>query len=53
MPAPYSQDLRLRVVNAYHNKEASQRQIAQRFKVSLTALRARQEAGGRRQEERF
>lgn len=39
MPAPYSQDLRLRVVNAYYNREGSQRQIAERFKVSLTFVR--------------
>lgn len=34
MPAPYSKDLRQRVINAYEAKEGSQRQIAQRFKVS-------------------
>ncbi len=36
MPAPYSQDLRIRVIKAIHNLEGSQRQIAQRFQVSLT-----------------
>lgn len=39
MPAPYSQDLRRRVINAYNNKEGSQRQIAERFEVSLTFVR--------------
>ncbi len=39
MPAPYSQDLRRRVINAYYNKEGSQRQIARRFQVSLTFVR--------------
>ena len=39
MPAPYSQDLRRRVINAYYNKEGSQRQIAKRFQVSLTFVR--------------
>ncbi len=34
MPAPYSIDLRQRVINAYEAKEGSQRQIAQRFQVS-------------------
>jgi len=39
MPAPYSQDLRRRVINAYYNKEGSQRQIAKKFQVSLTFVR--------------
>ena len=34
MPAPYSIDLRQRVINAYEAQEGSQRQIAQRFQVS-------------------
>lgn len=34
MPAPYSIDLRQRVINAYEGKESSQRQIAKRFQVS-------------------
>ena len=34
MPAPYSIDLRQRVINAYEAKEGSQRQIAERFQVS-------------------
>ncbi|WP_019505925.1 helix-turn-helix domain-containing protein [Pleurocapsa sp. PCC 7319] len=34
MPAPYSIDLRQRVINAYEGKEGSQRQIAERFQVS-------------------
>ena len=32
MPAPYSIDLRQRVINAYEAKEGSQRQIAERFR---------------------
>lgn len=39
MPAAYSTDLRRRVRDAYQNKEGSQRQIASRFKVSLTFVR--------------
>lgn len=39
MPAPYSQDLRSRVISAYDSKEGSQRQIARRFQVSLTFVR--------------
>ena len=34
MAAPYSIDLRQRVINAYEAREGSQRQIAQRFEVS-------------------
>ena len=34
MPAPYSIDLRQRVINAYEAKEGSQRQLAERFQVS-------------------
>ena len=36
MPAPYSTDLRQRVIDAYKAKEGSQRQLADRFKVSLS-----------------
>ncbi|WP_246162995.1 MULTISPECIES: helix-turn-helix domain-containing protein [Brasilonema] len=36
MPVPYSTDLRQRVVDAYKAKEGSQRQLADRFKVSLS-----------------
>jgi transposase len=36
MPVSYSKDLRERVVMAYVAKEGSQRQLAQRFKVSLS-----------------
>ncbi|MBI1748994.1 MAG: transposase [Acidobacteria bacterium] len=31
----YSDDLRIRIVKAYQNHEGSQRQLAQRFRVSL------------------
>ncbi len=36
MPAPYSNDLRQRVLNAYIAKAGSQRQLAGRFQVSLS-----------------
>jgi transposase len=36
MPAPYSTDLRQRVIDAYNAKEGSLRQLADRFKVSLS-----------------
>lgn len=36
MPAPYSSDLRQRVIDAYKSKEGSFRQLADRFKVSLS-----------------
>jgi transposase len=36
MPAPYSTDLRQRVIDAYEANEGSQRQLAKRFKVSLS-----------------
>lgn len=39
MPAPYSIDLRQRVINAYEAKEGSQRQIAQRFQVSQSFVK--------------
>lgn len=39
MPAPYSLDLRQRVIEAYQAKEGSLRQLAERFKVSLSFVR--------------
>ncbi|MBD0265823.1 MAG: transposase [Tolypothrix sp. Co-bin9] len=39
MPVSYSKDLRERVMMAYVAKEGSQRQLAQRFKVSLSFVR--------------
>jgi len=39
MPAPLSVDLRQRVIAAYQAKEGSQRQLAERFKVSLSFIR--------------
>ena len=39
MPVAYSGDLRSRVIAAWEAKEGSQRQIAQRFKVSLSFVR--------------
>lgn len=39
MPAPLSVDLRQRVISAYQAKEGSQRQLAERFKVSLSFVR--------------
>ena len=36
MPAPYSNDLRQRVIDAYIAKAGSQRQLADRFQVSLS-----------------
>lgn len=39
MPVAYSGDLRRRVIDAYEAKEGSQRQLAQRFKVSLSFVR--------------
>lgn len=39
MPAPLSVDLRQRIVAAYEAKEGSQRQLAKRFKVSLSFIR--------------
>ncbi|MCC5638245.1 IS630 family transposase [Nostoc sp. CHAB 5844] len=41
MPVSYSKDLRERVIMAYVAKEGSQRQLAQRFKVSLSFVRNR------------
>lgn len=39
MPAAYSVDLRQRIIDAYEAKEGSQRQLAERFKVSLSFVR--------------
>lgn len=39
MPAPLSVDLRQRIMAAYKAKEGSQRQLAERFKVSLSFIR--------------
>jgi transposase len=39
MPAPLSVDLRQRILSAYQAKEGSQRQLAERFKVSLSFIR--------------
>ncbi|BBD70005.1 transposase (plasmid) [Nostoc commune HK-02] len=39
MPVSYSKDLRERVIRAWEAKEGSQRQLAQRFKVSLSFVR--------------
>lgn len=39
MPSAYSTDLRQRVLDAYQAKEGSQRQLAERFKVSLSFVR--------------
>lgn len=39
MPAPLSVDLRQRILTAYEAKEGSQRQLAKRFKVSLSFIR--------------
>lgn len=36
---PYSQDLRLRVVQAYESREGSMRQLAARFRLSLSCVR--------------
>ena len=39
MPAPLSIDLRQRIIAAYEAREGSQRQLAKRFKVSLSFIR--------------
>jgi transposase len=39
MAAPYSMDLRTKILLAYQNKEGSQRQIAARFDVSSSFVR--------------
>ena len=36
MPIAYSKDLRTRIIDAWKAKEGSQRQLAERFKVSLS-----------------
>jgi transposase len=36
---PYSKDLRIRVVHAYENHEGSMRQLAARFRLSLSCVR--------------
>ena len=36
---PYSRDLRLRIVQAYEHREGSMRQLAARFRVSLSCVR--------------
>ena len=36
---PYSKDLRLRIVHAYGHHEGSMRQLATRFRVSLSCVR--------------
>jgi transposase len=50
MPAPYSIDLRQRVINAYEAKECTQRQLAERFQVSQSfvtrLIRRYQQTGG-------
>jgi transposase len=40
MPAPYSIDLRKRVINAYEAHESSQRQLSKRFQVSLSFVKS-------------
>jgi transposase len=39
MPAPYSIDLRQRIINAYQTKKSSQTEIAERFQVSLSFVK--------------
>ena len=39
MPAAYSIDLRQKIINAYEAKEGLHRQLAQRFKVSLSFVK--------------
>ncbi len=39
MPVAYSEDLRRRVVEAWEAMSGSQRQLSQRFKVSLSFVR--------------
>lgn len=36
----YSTDLRQKVIDAYNNKEGSQRQLAERFSVSLSFVQS-------------
>jgi transposase len=37
--APYSIDLRQKILSAWENKEGTQRELAERFKVSLSFIR--------------
>ena len=39
MPTSYSLDLRMRIIQAYVNKEGNQSEIAEQFKISLTSFR--------------
>jgi len=39
MPVAYSTDLRTRVIDAWEAKEGTQRQLAERFKVSLSFVK--------------
>jgi transposase len=39
MAAAYSIDLRKKILTAWQNKEGSQRELAKRFKVSLSFIR--------------
>lgn len=39
MPVAYSTDLRTRVIHAWDAKEGTQRQLAERFKVSLSFVK--------------
>lgn len=39
MPAPYSIDLRQHIINAYETRVSSQREIAERFQVSLSFVK--------------
>ena len=39
MPVAYSTDLRTRVIDAWNAKEGTQRQLAERFKVSLSFVK--------------
>lgn len=40
MPAAYSMDLRKRIIDVYETNQGSQRQIAQRFQVSLSFVKS-------------
>jgi transposase len=37
--AAYSIDLRQKILSAWQNKEGTQRELAKRFKISLSSLR--------------
>lgn len=39
MPVAYSTDLRTRMIDAWNAKEGTQRQLAERFKVSLSFVK--------------